>query len=448
MAITIVQKSPSGKKKNPTIALVLSGGAISGGAFKVGGLMALDLLFKNFSVMDFHIYLGISAGSFLAAPLAAGIPPQESLKSFAGQSERLAPFNALTFYWPNISELVERGTDAVQELAAIYPRAAWSLARLASRGGPLAVAGLKKMLRRESVGNLDLLDRSRKELSLLGQLLPSPASFVPTGVFDNSRLEAYIRKGFERERIPNNFVLLEAERGKRLYIHAVDLDTAQDVVFGPDERNDATISQAVQASTALPGFYRPARINGRYYIDGSAKKTAPIGVATAKGADLTICYNPFKPFHHAPKKRLSAKHASLGDMGPAKVLDQSIRTLLHSRLSLAVEEVRNDASFKGDLLVLEPADSDADFFSINPLSFWRRAEAARHGFLTVCRDVERNIVRLQELFGRYGIDIEFSRLEYVAEKLSDATTEEEIGETLLSPPVPPAWRRRSAARQE
>ncbi len=43
MGITIVRKSdPKEKKDNPKLALVLAGGAISGGAFKVGGLKALN----------------------------------------------------------------------------------------------------------------------------------------------------------------------------------------------------------------------------------------------------------------------------------------------------------------------------------------------------------------------------------------------------------------------
>ncbi|MBT6118266.1 MAG: glycosyltransferase, partial [Rhodospirillaceae bacterium] len=66
-----VQKSQAARRRKPKLALVLSGGAISGGAFKIGGLIALDTLFSNLSVCDFQMYMGISAGSFLAAPLAA-----------------------------------------------------------------------------------------------------------------------------------------------------------------------------------------------------------------------------------------------------------------------------------------------------------------------------------------------------------------------------------------
>ncbi|MBM4354993.1 MAG: hypothetical protein FJ109_14610 [Deltaproteobacteria bacterium] len=437
MAITIVQKSQAARKRRPTIALALSGGAMSGGAFKIGGLLALDLLLANRSVCDFDIYAGISAGSFLVTPLAAGISPQEVLRSFTGRSHRFAPFRMIDFYYPNVSEVAGKGKTALEELAAIYPNLLWSAARLASKTGLLAAGRIRRFFGKgKGAARRDMFERQRKELAALAEQLPSLASFVPSGVFDNSSIERYMRRNLLRARVPNNFSLLARERGRRLYIHTVDLDTAQDVIFGPDERNDATISEAVQASTALPGFYRPALINGRYYIDGSAKQTAPIELVKQKGADLIICYNPFRPFSHAPTKTLSAKYASMGEMGLSMIIDQSIRTLLYSRLSLAIEDLRNDPSFHGDVVVMEPAESDSEYFAINPLSFWKRAEAARHGFITVFRDVERNYARIQELFSTYGLVTDIGRLKSVAERLGTATTEAQLIEALTASPSP------------
>lgn len=440
MAVTIVQKSQVARRRKPKLALVLSGGAISGGAFKIGGLIALDTLFSNLSVCDFQMYMGISAGSFLAAPLAAGIRPQDILKSFTGKDSTYEPFNALDFYWPNIAEVASKGSGAVREILSLYPALLWTSARAAAKSGPVAMAGLRSLFGRGKFSRRDLVDRQVREFRQLADQLPSPMAFIPSGVFDNAAIERYLRKNMVRARVPNNFSLLRHERGKDLYIHAVDLDTAQDVIFGPDERNDVSISEAVQASTALPGFYKPAHINGRYYIDGSAKQTAPIDLAMAKGADLIICYNPFRPFKHAPNKNLSKKFSSMGEMGLSKIIDQSIRTLLHSRLSLAIEDVRNQSSFQGDLVVLEPAESDAEYFRINPLSFWRRAAAARHGFITVARDVERNLARLQDLFGRYGLDLDVTRMKMMMERLDDAGKDDDIVEILATPPVPAGWR--------
>ena len=85
MGLTIVHKSDlAARKRNPRIALVLAGGAVTGGAYKLGGLKALDDFLVNRKTTDFDIYVGLSAGSFLAAPLAGGVTPAEMLRSLDG----------------------------------------------------------------------------------------------------------------------------------------------------------------------------------------------------------------------------------------------------------------------------------------------------------------------------------------------------------------------------
>src|SRR5512140_3267844 len=122
MGITIVQKSDlSVRKKNPKIALVLAGGAITGGAFKLGGLKALDDLLVNRKVNEFNTYVGLSAGALLVAPLAAGISPAEMLKSLEGKSEEISKFEPLDFYRPNLREFVERPLRLAFDLAAYAP---------------------------------------------------------------------------------------------------------------------------------------------------------------------------------------------------------------------------------------------------------------------------------------------------------------------------------------
>ena len=75
MGISIVQKSDLTKKHpNAKTALVLAGGAITGGSFKVGGLKALNDFMVNRKVTDFDLYIGLSAGSFLAIHFITGLP--------------------------------------------------------------------------------------------------------------------------------------------------------------------------------------------------------------------------------------------------------------------------------------------------------------------------------------------------------------------------------------
>src|ERR1041384_8438206 len=98
MGITIVQKSdPKTRKKDPKVALVLAGGAVTGGAFKLGGLKALDDFLVNRKTTDFDIYVGLSAGAFLAAPLAGGVTPPEMLRSLDGNSDDFTYLSPLEY---------------------------------------------------------------------------------------------------------------------------------------------------------------------------------------------------------------------------------------------------------------------------------------------------------------------------------------------------------------
>ena len=53
-------------------ALVLGGGGFTDGVYEIGALRALDLLAVNRTVNQFDVYVGTSAGSFVAALTANG----------------------------------------------------------------------------------------------------------------------------------------------------------------------------------------------------------------------------------------------------------------------------------------------------------------------------------------------------------------------------------------
>ena len=225
--------------------------------------------------------------------------------------------------------------------------------------------------------------------------------------------------------MPNDFRAFERKRRRRLFLSACDLDTAERVVFGADETCEVTISQAVQASTALPLFYRPARINGVDYVDGGVRHTANIDIAIEKGADLIICYNPFRPFLNridAEDKNSTyfANGRYLADRGLKVVLNQVFRTLLHSRLKLGIQRYLADDRFQGDIILLEPRETDASFFSVNPLAFWKRAEALEHGFESVRLTIEQNFDQLRSVLSRYGLEMNRSVARRKAERVRAA----------------------------
>jgi NTE family protein len=437
VGITIVQKSELGvRKHDPKIALVLAGGAITGGAFKLGGLKALDDLLVNRKVNEFNTYVGLSAGALLVAPLAAGVSPAEMLKSLEGKSEEISKFEPLDFYRPNLREFVERPLRLALDLAAYAP----GLMLDAVRQTPTVLTRLRSVLR--DYLRAPSIEQLTKMLEPLAEALekrrdfPSVLDYLPSGFFDNASIERYLRRNLERAGISNDFRTLYQTTQRELYIGAMNLDTAERVVFGHDEDASVTISEAVQASTALPGFYRPARLHGVDYVDGGVRRTANIDVAIEHGADLVICYNPFRPFSNRVRRRyvkelgkVVVEGRPLADMGLLTIVNQVFRTLLHSRLQYGLRQYQDDPHFRGDIIVIEPKETDLHFFQMSALAYWQRIMAAQHGYLSVSQSIEQNYDLIKPLLETYGIAITRRDVRAGVDKLR-AENEEETSEVL------------------
>jgi predicted acylesterase/phospholipase RssA len=417
MGITFVEKGDRSRvKPHAKVALVLAGGAVNGGAFKIGGLIALNTVLANRSVIDFDIYMGVSAGAFLAAPLASGIGPEELLKSIDGSSKRIDQFNALDFYRPNWREMALKPLQFARDLATLVPNAGFALSRQLRDRRPELLNRVRAFARDPSYRNAEQLVQPVVHDTLQFTRLRTGLSYLPSGLCDNAPIERFIRRNLARNQVPNDFRLLHMERGKSLYIGATNLNTAEGVVFGHDEDNTVTISEAVQASTAIPGFYRPARIRGQDYLDAGVRRTANIGQAVKAGAQLIIAYNPFRPFVNFHTDQLLNGNTSISDMGIATVINQAFRTMLHTRLMLGIERLAVDPTFHGDIILLEPSETDTKFFNTNPMNFWQRAESALHGYVSCTEAIERHHHRIDAILRSYGIRTDLDRMrERVAE---------------------------------
>jgi predicted acylesterase/phospholipase RssA len=78
-------------------------------------------------------------------------------------------------------------------------------------------------------------------------------------------------------------------------IPAIDLNTAERVVFGMGDLASVPISDAVAASSAIPGFFDPYTINGRDYVDGGVGFSGHADLAAETGADVVFVINPLVP---------------------------------------------------------------------------------------------------------------------------------------------------------
>ncbi len=405
MGLTLIQRS-GGRRlpREPKIALVLAGGAISGGAFKVGGLKAFDEFLVGRRITDFDLYVGLSAGAFLATSLAAGIVPDEMIATLEGTSTRHSQLRPIDFYRPNLGEIAGRPVVFAGRVATYLPGLLLDLMSLLPELPARTGASLRRLVDEPSYTHLESFLLELFEEVSPKREFPGLSTLLPSGLFDNSPLERWLSANIASAGMPNDFAELYRATGKRLFITATNLDTAERVLFGPDEDRGLSISQAVQASSALPGFFRPARINGVDYVDGGVRRTANIDVAIEQGADLVICYNPFRPFWNRVFRDESSRLHYLADRGLPVVMNQVFRTLLHTRLALGLRSYLHDESFRGDIVVIEPSETDETFFDINPLAFWKRADAVTHGFESVRATLSEHAEVLAPLLARYGLE--------------------------------------------
>jgi predicted acylesterase/phospholipase RssA len=395
--ITIISKhNPERRQGRPSkIALVLAGGAITGGAFKAGGLKALDELLSRgrlgergpLRLTDFDLFVGLSAGSILASALAGGISAEEIYRTTLGESSRFSPMHPLDFMRPNLREPPERVAlfvSKVGEVLATY---------ISGREDP-------------ATGRPFTAQQTAFKLAQVVTRL------APTGIFDAQGIRDYLRRQSEASGLPQDFRELRRLRGKSLYITAVELNTGSQIVFGPDERYEGVpIPDAVAASCGLPFWYRTVRVRNPHagepgerrwldLADGGVVRTANVGIALRRGADLVVVYNPFTPI------RYNIPDRSLYEHGLYALGSQLFRTVLGSRLDIGKDKVALDPSIQSDVVYIEPHSADLDFFQMNPLNFWSKRRAATHGYSSVKAAFESCFEPLRQLFSRHGIDLE------------------------------------------
>jgi len=361
-------------------ALVLGGGGFTGGVYEIGALRALDLLAVNSSVNQFDVYVGTSAGAFIAALCANGVTPEEMMRVVTRQGQ--APFKDV-----NLSDLLRPNLFEFARKGAVLPWRALGLARqvVSQRGA----------------------------ISLLDVLLGF-AEGLPSGAYTGEGIERYIGEVLSEPGRTDDFRELACE----LYLTATDLDTCERVVFGVDGTDEVPISTAVRASGALPMVYAPVRVGERELIDGGMVSTTNLDIAVEAGAKLVIVINPIVPFVNdfadTVKTLRGSRPRRVSDMGFPQIGYQALKLVAHQRLH---ELAKNwEKRYPGvDIVLIEPEPTDELMFQTSMMNFTSRVEIARHGFESVTKHLAGEYEHYEEIAHEHGIDISGKRLRRVVE---------------------------------
>ncbi len=350
------------------IGLAIAGGGPIGGMYELGALRAMDEALEGLDLTRLDCYVGVSSGAFLAAGLANRMSTAEICRIFITGTSDDAQFRPETFLRPNFREY-RRRAGALPALGADWARRLLLDPRKATRWSDLILR----------FGGL-----------------------VPTGLFDNRPIEAFLDELFSRRGRSNDFRELDAD----LFVVAVDLDSGEAVRFGQPGWDDVPISRAVQASAALPGLYPPVEINGRHFLDGALRRTMHASTVLERGIDLMIGINPLVPFDatHASPEAGQAENLGLADGGLPAVLSQTLRTLLQSRMQIGMEKYPRQYP-DIDQLLFEPNAGDSELFFTSLFSFSARHRICQLAYRNTLADLRRRARALRPMLEAHGIGL-------------------------------------------
>jgi NTE family protein len=211
--------------------LVLGAGGSLGEAWMTGILNGLGRDFR-----ECEYFVGTSAGSIVAATLAAGRRPRETHPGEIAEIEQNAPGLATRI-----------GAAARKAGAAAATPFAPALLATAMPAGRLARAAVLRAS-------------------------PRPERTLP-------QLRAHLDE-------------LGARFDGRLRIAAVDRASGKRVMFGSPKAPPASVADAVLASCAVPWMFAPVEISGREYVDGGVWSPTNLDAAPAGRGARVLCLMP------------------------------------------------------------------------------------------------------------------------------------------------------------
>jgi NTE family protein len=331
------------------VGLVLGAGGVLGGAWLTGALDAIaDETDWDPGSADFIV--GTSAGSMIGALTAAGVPPWFMVAHSAGES-----FEGV---------LAADGSPASEA-----DRAAGATFRLHRGLPPIGPGSLRMAL--TAMSN-----------PLRHTPLQVVAGWVPAGLLSTDSLKDTIRRAVPGEWVdhPNFWAV------------ACDYHNGRRIPFGRLDAPNAHIADAVAASCAIPGFYRPVKSGRRRYVDGGVCSASNLDLVAGRGLDLVICLNPLSSGTELSAAEAERSGAGRNGRSPLRPLDPRdwlgalSRQANGRRLAHEAGKVRR---FGAEVLLIEPTARDHRAMGHNMMSSARRHEVIETAIETVGKQITR-----------------------------------------------------------
>ncbi len=326
-------------------SLCISGGGLEGYIYSIGVTNALDDSIEGIACNEFDIFCGVSSGAILASFLAAGTHSHDILKQLYKKHGKLDPLSLHVIFDLAGGEIVSRIVGVLRMLSTLDP----------------------------------------------GEVVVRLQRLVPVGFFRGERLKAFLERQLSRLGIPDNIASLK----KELYISATDQDTGEHVVFGEEPWRDIRISQAIRASTALPPFYLPERVNGHWFSDGQLTSSSDFNTAIRKGAGLVIMIDPMVAY-------TSNSPGAVMRHGGYFTAVQAIKSLVQTRFSSMLKHSM-DVNPDVDFIVFRPTDEVMEAMAGNPMRYRIRTELAEMGYRGTVQQILWQYDSLAHKLAKHGI---------------------------------------------
>jgi NTE family protein len=289
--------------------LVLGGGGVLGAAWMVGALQALQDE-TGVDARDFDAFVGTSAGSILVALLGAGVSVGDLVNNQRGLILESGPLAGYHFDYENAS------------------------------------GGERPMRPRPGFGSRELLIRNARQLR---QLPPTAvlSAFLPVGRGQLRAVGALISHV-----VPEGWVARDG-----VTVVALDYDTGERVSFGRQGAPPAALSDAVMASSAIPGWYQPVRIGEHRFIDGGAWSSTNLDLLAGAGLDEVFVLAPQVSFDADAPTQWATR------------LERQWRNRVTRRVIREVSTVHRHGT---DVTVLGPGPADLEAIGGNLMDVSRR----------------------------------------------------------------------------